>query len=89
MPRNLLALSVFLLFAGHAMAQTGPVEIKDAWARATPGGAANGAAYLTVQSTAADRLTGVSTPVAKKAELHIMTMDNGIMKMRQLDGIDL
>ncbi len=70
-------------------AQSKPVEVKNAWARATPSKAENGAAYLTLQSAAADRLTGVSTPVAKQAELHTMTMDGTVMKMRQIAGIDL
>jgi hypothetical protein len=78
-----------LMIAGAALAQTGEVEIKDAWARATPGKAENGAAYLTVQSPAADRLVGVSSPVAKKAGLHTMTMEGSVMKMRPLPGIDL
>ena len=80
---------VFALFAGVAMAQSGSVQIKEAWARATPGGTQTGAAYVTFQSPTGDRLTGASTPVAKMAELHSMTMDNGVMKMRQVDGIDL
>jgi len=89
MPKKLLALAASLLVAGAAMAQTGAIEIKDAWARATPGKAENGAAYLTIESPTADRLTGVSTPVAKTAELHMMTMEGGVMKMRPLAGIDL
>ena len=72
-----------------ASAQTKPVTVTHAWARATPGKAENGAAYLTLEAAAPDRLTGVSTPAAKKAELHTMTMDGNIMKMRQIDSIDL
>ncbi len=72
-----------------ALGQTQPVEISNAWARATPGKAENGAAYVTVRSNTADRLTGVETPVAARAELHEMKMDNGIMKMRQVTGVDL
>jgi copper(I)-binding protein len=64
-----------LLLADAAMAQTGQIEIKDAWARATPGRAENGAAYLTIISPAPDRLTGASSPVAKKVELHTMSME--------------
>jgi copper(I)-binding protein len=75
--------------AQTGMAQTGGVEVRNAWARGTPAGAENGAAYLTLQSPVIDRLTGVSTPVAKKAELHTMRMEGGIMKMRGLDSIDL
>jgi periplasmic copper chaperone A len=92
MQRNLSSLTaalVFALFTSAAAAQGGSVEIKDAWARAMPGGAQSGAAYVTLQSATGDRLTGASTPVAKMAELHSMTMDNGVMKMRQVEGIDL
>jgi copper(I)-binding protein len=92
MRSNLLALGaamIFALSASGAMAQSGTVEIKDAWARATPGGAQTAAAYVTLVSPADDRLTGVATPEAQKAELHSMTMENGVMKMRQVDGIDL
>ncbi|HEX3885718.1 MAG TPA: copper chaperone PCu(A)C [Stellaceae bacterium] len=76
--------------AGVAAAQTGPVEITDAWARATPAGASAAAIYLTLTAPMADRLVSVSTPAAKQADLHMMTMDNGVMKMRSLPGgIDL
>jgi copper(I)-binding protein len=92
MYRHLSALAAALLLslsASVAMAESAKVDIKEAWARATPGGAQTGAAYVTVQSPAGDRLTGASAPVAQKAELHSMTMDNGVMKMREVDGIDL
>jgi periplasmic copper chaperone A len=85
---RLLFLAVLLLNAAAA-AQTGPIEVKNAWARATPGKAETGAAYLTIESAAPDRLTGVSTPVAGKAELHEMTMQGGVMKMRPLAAVDL
>jgi len=89
MPTLLLALAVSVLLAGTAAAQTGAVEITNAWARATPGGAENGAAYVTIESATPDRLAGVETPVAKKAELHEMKTENGIAKMRPLGPIDL
>src|SRR5207248_2151652 len=84
-----LAIAGCLLISATALAQTGPVDIKDAWARATPGKAENGAAYLTILSPAADRLTEVSTPVANKAELHNMTTEGGVMKMRSLSALDV
>ena len=82
-------LLVSLLIPGAAAAQTGQVEIKDAWARATPGKAENGAAYLTIETLAPDKLVAVSSPAAKKTTLHTMTMDGGVMKMRPLDGLDV
>jgi copper(I)-binding protein len=78
-----------LLISAAAFAESGLIELKNAWARATPGGAENVAAYLTIESPVTDRLVGVSTPVAKKAELHTMSMDGGVMKMRPIDGIDV
>ena len=88
-----LVFAASVLLAGAAFAQTAPtpaqLEIKDAWARATPGKAENGAAYLTIVSPVLDRLTGLSTPVAKKAELHNMAMEGGVMKMRPLSEVDV
>lgn len=78
-----------LLAASTAMAQTGQVEIKNAWARATPAKAQTGAAYLTIVSPAPDELVSVSSPVAKKAGLHTMSMEGNVMKMRPLDKIDV
>lgn len=81
--------AAMLALSGAASAQTGSVEVKGAWARATPGKAETGAAYLTIASATADRLTGVSTAVAGKAELHEMTMQGDVMKMRSVAVIDL
>jgi copper(I)-binding protein len=78
-----------LLLTGTASAQSGSLEVKNAWARATPGKAETGAAYLTIESAGQDRLTGVSTPVAGKAELHEMSMQGDVMKMRSLAAMDL
>lgn len=79
----------FVLAAGSASAQTGPLQIQNAWARATPGGATIGAAYVTIRSPTADRLVAASTPVAGKAELHKMEMSGTVMKMRPVAGIDI
>jgi periplasmic copper chaperone A len=84
------AAAASLLLAGAAaMAQSGSVQVTHAWARATPAKAENGAAYLTIEAATPDRLTGVSTPVANNAELHQMTMQGDVMRMRQVAGIDL
>jgi periplasmic copper chaperone A len=72
-----------------AAAQTNEIEVTNAWARATPGGATTGAAYLTIRSPVADRLVGAASPVAKSAQLHSMTMQGAIMRMRPVAGIDL
>ncbi len=78
-----------LLIANGAAGQTGQLEIKTPWARATPGHAEKGAAYLTIVSPTIDRLTAASSPVAKNVELHTMLTEGGVMKMRPLAAIDI
>jgi periplasmic copper chaperone A len=88
--RKLLAVAACLVVAGAALAQTtGHLEVSSAWARATPAKAENGVAYLTIRSPTGDRLVSVSSPVAKKAELHTMEMAGMVMKMRPLTGLDI
>ena len=87
--RKLLAVAACLVVASSALAQTGQLEVSSAWARATPAKAENGVAYLTIRSPTGDRLVSVSSPVAKKAELHTMEMAGMVMKMRPLAGLDI
>lgn len=89
MAKALVVLAAALVLSAAALAQTGTVEITDVWARASPGGARNGAAYLTMQSPTGDRLTEAASPVADTVELHTMTMDGGVMRMREIAAIDL
>jgi len=82
---------VLLAQAPTAFAQqtaSGPIEVTQAWSRATPGGAPVGAGYLalTNRGAEADRLIGGSTEIAARIEVHEMSMDNGVMKMRELAG---
>lgn len=74
----------------QADTKTDAIEIHDAHARIMPG-AKVGAAYLRIANAGKepDRLIAVSTPIASKAELHSVTDDNGVMKMRPVDGIAL
>ena len=47
-----------------------------------------GVLYLTATDDGApDRLTGVNTPVAEKAELHESLSENGVMKMRPVSSV--
>jgi len=84
-----LVLAASLVFAGAALAQTGQLEVTNAWARATPAKAENGVAYLTIRTPTPDRLLSASSPVAKKAELHTMEMAGMVMKMRPLASLDI
>jgi periplasmic copper chaperone A len=66
----------------------GSIHISQPWARATPKGASSGAAYMTItnKGSAPDRVSCVSSDVSAKCQIHSMTMDNGVMKMRPVEG---
>jgi copper(I)-binding protein len=87
----LVAVSLVSLLMGVANAKdykAGALEIDSPWSRAIPKGASVAAGYMTIKNTGstADRLVGASTPVAGKVEIHEMTMDDGVMKMRPVAG---
>jgi len=89
------AIALIALAAGSVSAQqtekSATVEIKDIWARATAGASKISAAYATLSNKGSteDRLVSASTPVAGTVELHTMTMDGDIMRMRQIPSIDV
>ncbi len=71
--------------------KAGDIAIERAWARATPSGAKVAAGYLTiVNSGPEDRLLSATAEIAERVEIHEMTMENGMMRMRELpDGVTL
>jgi len=72
----------------HAKAET--LKIESAWTPQPPNGAKVGAGYLTITNTGTEpaRLVGGTTSISKRMEVHTMTMDGGIMRMRELpDGL--
>lgn len=83
----LAVFAVLILSPANAHEYTvGTLKIGHPWARATPKGASVGAGYLTITNTGsvADRLLGGSTDAASRFEVHEMTTDGGVMKMRPL-----
>lgn len=69
--------------------QAGGLTLAHPWARATPGGATIGAAYVEIKAKdgAADALVSASSPAAGRVELHTHIMDGDVMKMRQVEKI--
>ena len=57
MSKKFHAFAACLSVAGAVIAQPAQIEVKDAWARATAGNAENGAAYVTIESPTADKIT--------------------------------
>ena len=87
----LLVLSFSPLLASPVQAadyKVGSIQITQPWARATPKGASSGAAYMTITNggTTAQRLNCVSSDAAAQCQIHEMSMDGGVMKMRPLQS---
>ena len=68
--------------------KVGSIHISQPWARATPRGASTGAAYMTItnKGSTPDRVSCVSSNISAQCQIHSMTMDNGVMKMRPVEG---
>jgi copper(I)-binding protein len=92
---RLLAALLLAVLATAAQAheyKLGALEIKHPWTRATPKNAPVAGGYLKITNTGTtpDRLTGGSAEVAQKFEVHDMSMDGGVMKMRELkEGLEI
>ena len=86
-------LAVLLFVVAPAQAgdahKYGGLMVKEVWSRATS--ARNGVAYMTIfnHSGGMDRLVAVESDVAKKAELHTHSMNDGVMRMRRISAIEV
>lgn len=91
--RLLLCILAFFIHA-ESMAHgftVGELRIGHPAARPTRPGQTGGGAYLSIENRGKqdDRLIAVSTPIAQSAAIHTMTMDGHVMKMREVDSIDI
>jgi periplasmic copper chaperone A len=86
-----LALAGATALSAHEF-KAGDLQIAHPWTRATPKGASTAAGYLKITNNGkeADTLVAASSEAADKVEIHEMTMENDVMKMRQLkDGFEI
>lgn len=75
---------------GHDHGAAG-VMVHDAWVRAVPPTSRMSAAYMRLENggAMADRLVGVSSPIANVSEIHNVTAKDGMMQMFKVDGIEV
>ena len=68
--------------------KAGTLTIAQPWLRATPAGAKVAGGYLRITNTGSepDRLVAASIPLAGRGEVHEMSTQDGIMRMRELEG---
>ena len=87
--------AILLAVCGMASAhdfKAGSLVIDHPYATPSLGGVTRGALYFrTLKNTGreADRLIGARTPVASSVEIHSSTMDGDVMRMRQVEALEL
>ncbi|MEW8002678.1 MAG: copper chaperone PCu(A)C [Candidatus Thiodiazotropha sp.] len=67
------------------------IMVDDPYVRAVPPGQPNSASFMVLHNKGekGSALTAVSSPASEVAELHTHTMDDGMMRMRKVERIDL
>ncbi len=85
------AIAVVSQHSKRAVAQSasvGQIEVIEPYVRAMPSAAKVGAGYAKIRNAGEqpDKLLAVETTVARSVEIHSMTHDGGVMKMRQVEG---
>lgn len=78
-----------VLIGPTAWAQTAPVQIEGAWARASVQGQMATGAFMRLRAKDGARLLRAESPAAGFTELHEMKFDGGIMKMRAIGALEL
>ncbi len=94
--RLVIGLLVGMTMGLHGLAATaheftlGSLTIGHPYARPTVPGQAVGGGFMSVANKGPDdRLLSATSSVAKSVELHTMSMDGDVMRMRQVDDIAL
>jgi copper(I)-binding protein len=86
-----LCLVTAALAAPLAWAQSAAtgVKVENAWARATAPGQKTGSVYVDLTSGSDAALVAAGSPLAERAELHSMSTEGGVMRMRALPRVEL
>ena len=84
-------LAAVLAMAGAQAHACGELTVTGTWARLAPPAAPVMAGYLTLSNTSTEPvvITAGSSAAFDRVELHDMTHENGVMKMRKLDQIEV
>ena len=71
--------------------QCGPYAVSAAWSRLAPPSAPVLAGYLTIENQGEQTLvlSGASSAAFERVELHSMSMDGGVMRMRKLERVEI
>ena len=81
-------LTLLLCLSLPAWAQ---VSVEQPWSRATPPGSKIGVGFMQLKNAgaAAERVVGVTSPLAGRVEMHVTTREGDVMRMRQVESFDV
>lgn len=82
-------ISTWVLFSTPAVAVDTGVDVSKAWSRATAPGQSSAGVWFSITSKQDAKLVAVSSPQAGKAQLHTMSHEQGMMRMRAVESIAL
>ena len=86
----IFSLVLILLGVGCSDRDISSVTVKNAWVRQNIPPQSMTAAYLAIHNEGmATALISASTPVAEVAEIHVMTTDGNIMRMKKIDRLPI
>ena len=63
------------------------VGVEAPWTRATVAGQTAGGLFMTLRTLAPVKLVGGTAEIAESVEIHTMSMDGDVMRMRQIDAL--
>ena len=92
--RSLIPLLVLTFLPSATSAEdfeAGSIHINGPFSSALPPISKNGAVYLTLTNHGhvSDQLVGAVTPIAERVEIHTHRMEDGMMKMRKVNEVEL
>lgn len=91
MLRTTALIATTLLSLGSLAASAAEVSVADPYARAVPPGQPNSAAFMALTNEGKEprALVAARSDAAEVVELHTHIMEDGMMKMRRIERIDL
>jgi copper(I)-binding protein len=92
--KNLSLIAIFLTAVSQLAVAANVAEgimVDDPYIRAVPPGQPNSASFMGLHNRGKEgsALTAASSPAAEVVELHTHTMEEGMMRMREVEKIDL
>jgi copper(I)-binding protein len=89
MKKLTLYILLALVLSSCSQAGSGGIEVKDAWVRAASD--TTGGVFMNISNIGAeaDRLVSAESNAAEIVQLHETTVENEVMMMHEVDGIDI